>query len=113
MGSWGADALKGAVTNTVIGCVVTNARLTKAAACRAADLCHSGIARAVTPAHTSADGDLLFLLGTGEVDASVDLVAHLGADAVAAAIRAAVRQADGVEGLPADPRARPGATPSG
>jgi len=118
VGSWGADSLapteragapgSGAagITNTVIGCVVTNARMTKAAACRAADLCHSGIARSVTPAHTSADGDLLFLLATGAVDASLDLVAHLGADAVAAAVRAAVRHAEGVEGLPADPRAQ-------
>ena len=77
VGSWGADSLAAGdaersdagtggdggaagVTNTVIGCVVTNARLSKAAACRAADLSHSGIARSVTPAHTSADGDLLF-----------------------------------------------------
>jgi L-aminopeptidase/D-esterase-like protein len=94
------------LTNTVIGCVVTNARMTKAAACRAADLCHTGIARSVTPAHTSADGDLLFLLATGAVDASLDLVAHLGAEAVAAAVRAAVRHAESVPGLPADPRAQ-------
>jgi len=105
LGSWGSDALRGSVTNTVIGCVVTNAKLSKAAACRSADLCHSGIARSVNPAHTSADGDLLFLLATGAVEASVDLVAQLGAEAVAAAIRAAVRAAHGVDGLPADPRA--------
>jgi L-aminopeptidase/D-esterase-like protein len=79
------------VENTVIGCLVTDARLTKAEAARAADLAHSGIARAVTPAHTSFDGDALFLLCAQRVEATVDLVAHLGALAVAAAIRAAVR----------------------
>ncbi len=117
VGSWGPDSLGrdgaagaasgAAVGNTVIGCVVTNARLTKAEACRAADLSHTGIARAISPAHTSVDGDLLFVLATGAVEGSVDLVADLGATAVAAAIRSAVRHAEGVDGIPADPRARP------
>ncbi|MFN0027989.1 MAG: P1 family peptidase [Acidimicrobiales bacterium] len=106
LGSWGEKTLHGAagVTNTVIGCVVTNAKLTKHGASRAADLAHSGTARAINPAHTSVDGDLLFLLGTGQVAASVDLVAMLAADAVAAAIRSAVRHATPTEQLPVDPR---------
>jgi L-aminopeptidase/D-esterase-like protein len=78
---------------TVIGCLVTDARLGKAEACRAADLAHTGIARAVEPPHTTLDGDALFLLCAQRVAASVDLVAHLGARAVAAAIRQAVRKA--------------------
>ena len=77
--------------STVIGCLVTDARLTKHEAARAADLAHSGIARAVSPAHTTYDGDALFLLCAQRVEASVDLVAHLGSLAVAQAIRAAVR----------------------
>lgn len=91
--------------STVIGCLVTNARLSKPDAVRAADLAHSGIARAVSPAHTTYDGDALFLLCTQEREATVDLVAHLGAEAVAAAIRAGVRHAEGMPGFPADPRA--------
>lgn len=81
----------GVLENTVIGCLVTDARLSKPEAARAADLSHSGIARAVSPAHTTYDGDALFLLCAQRVDATVDLVAHLGSLAVAAAIRAAVR----------------------
>lgn len=77
--------------NTVIGCVVTDAALDKPGAHRVADLAHSGIARAVTPAHTSFDGDAIFALCAQRVPASVDLVADLAARAVAAAIRAAVR----------------------
>lgn len=73
--------------NTVIGCVVTNARLDKTAVHRVADLAHGGIARAVVPAHTSVDGDALFGLATGAVDASVDLVAMLAVEACAAAAR--------------------------
>lgn len=95
-----------ALEHTVIGCLVTDARLSKPDAVRAADLAHTGIARAVSPAHTSMDGDALFLLSAQRTDASVDLVAELGARAVAAAIRSAVRHADGMPGFPADPRAR-------
>ena len=77
-------------TNTTIGCLVTNARLTKPEACRAADLAHTGIARAIEPPHTNFDGDALFLLATGEIDTQADLIATLGAQAVASAIRAAI-----------------------
>jgi L-aminopeptidase/D-esterase-like protein len=79
----------------VIGCLVTDARLAKHEAVRAADLSCTGIARAVDPAHTTYDGDALFVLCTQQIEATVDLVAHLGARAVAAAIRAAVRAAAG------------------
>jgi L-aminopeptidase/D-esterase-like protein len=103
VGSWGPKTLS---ANTVIGCVVTNAKLTKVGACRAADLSHSGIARSVKPAHTSVDGDILFLLATGQLEASVDLVADLGSEAVAAAVRNAVRHAEAIDGLPVDERAR-------
>ena len=91
--------------STVIGCLMTDARLSKFEAARAADLAHDGIARAVSPAHTTFDGDALFLLCAQRVDATIDLVADLGARAVAAAIRAAVRAATGIPGFPADPRA--------
>jgi len=93
----------GRLANTVIGVVVTDARLTKLEAHRVADLAHSGIARAVRPAHTQLDGDALFALATGTVDAgptAVDLVAVLAADAVAEAVRRAVRAATGDAAMP-------------
>ncbi|MEX1177314.1 MAG: P1 family peptidase [Nitriliruptor sp.] len=77
----------GPTSNTVIGVIVTDAKLDKRGAYRVADLGHSGIARAISPAHTEADGDALFCLATGQVEASVDLVAHLAAEAVAEAVR--------------------------
>jgi L-aminopeptidase/D-esterase-like protein len=94
--------------NTVIGCLVTDVAMTKAQLCRAVDLAHTGIARAVDPPHTTHDGDALFLLSTQQVEvpAPVDLVATLGARAVAAAIRASVRAAaQGPPVLPAELRA--------
>ena len=93
----------GSVSNTVIGCVATNARLRKPEVCRVADLAHTGIARAVSPAHTSLDGDALFALATGEVDASVDLVAELAARAVADAVREGVRHAQAMRGSRKEP----------
>jgi L-aminopeptidase/D-esterase-like protein len=90
----------GPTDNTVIGCVVTDARLNKRDAHRVADLGHSGVARALRPAHTEFDGDALFCLATGAVEASVDLVAHLAAEAVAEAVRRGPLAARGREGLP-------------
>jgi L-aminopeptidase/D-esterase-like protein len=92
--------------NTVIGCVLANARLDKGQAYRIADLAHTGIARSVSPAHTTLDGDALFVLATGRVAAPVDLVADLAARAVAAAVRSGVRAAEGFPERPADPRVR-------
>jgi L-aminopeptidase/D-esterase-like protein len=79
--------------NTVIGVVATNARLTKEQVNKVAQMAHDGLARAVNPAHTMYDGDTLFALATGEVEADVNLVGAFGAEMVAQAIRAGVRTA--------------------
>ncbi len=91
------DGAEGPAGNTVIGVVVTNARLDKSQAHRVADLAHDGVARAVEPAHTSVDGDALFCLATGEVEASVDRVALLAARAVATAARRGPMAAVGLD----------------
>ena len=91
--------------NTVIGCIATNAKLDKAGTYRVADLAHSGIVRAVRPAHTSMDGDAIFALATGEVSASVDLVAELAAEAVNHRNSTCGVPCDSHAGFPVDPRA--------
>ena len=87
------------VANTTISCVVTNARLAKAQAAKVASMAHDGYARAIDPVHTTMDGDTVFVLATGEVDAMVDVVGILAADAVAGAIRNAARKAAPAFGL--------------
>jgi L-aminopeptidase/D-esterase-like protein len=89
--------------NTTLGVVATNARLTKTDANRVALMADAGIARAVTPAHTSGDGDTVFALATGRWngDADVTLIGALAADVLAEAIVRAVRQATAVAGIPA------------
>ncbi len=84
--------------NTVIGCILTNARLTKAQATKLASIGQNGIARAVRPAHTSFDGDTLFAMCSGEVAADPDAVGILAARAVEEAIRDGIRKAESLHG---------------
>ncbi|HOQ62095.1 MAG TPA: P1 family peptidase, partial [Vicinamibacterales bacterium] len=90
-------------TSTTIGVVATNARLTKTQATKVAQMAHDGLARALAPVHTLADGDTLFALATGALAADADLstVGALAADAVADAVVRAAREAKGLPGLPA------------
>ena len=60
--------------NTTIGVVATDAVLTKAQALRMATCAHDGYARTIRPVHTQMDGDTVFALGTGRIDADVNPV---------------------------------------
>ncbi|WP_439627527.1 P1 family peptidase [Shinella sp.] len=53
------------VENTTIAVIATDAVLSKAEAKRLAIAAHDGFARALWPAHTPLDGDLVFALATG------------------------------------------------
>ena len=91
--------------NTTIGVVATNAALTKEEANRLAMMGQDGIAMAVRPSHTMADGDVVFAAATATVAALVDRGAssRLGAAAAAAmaqAITRAVTRATGLGGIP-------------
>ena len=99
----GAPGDEGFALNTTLGIVATNARLTKLRANRVAQIAHNGFAKAITPVHTSSDGDAIFALATGEVDGApnVDLIAWAASEAVAEAIVRAVRAATSIPGYPA------------
>ncbi len=88
-------------TNTVIGVVATNARLTKEQANKVAQMAQNGVARAIRPAHTLYDGDTIFALATGEHPAEVNLIGAYAAEVVAQAIVCAAKTAEGAGGLPA------------
>lgn len=70
------------VAATTVGVVVTNARLDKGGCRLVAESGHDGMARALEPAHTAADGDALVVAATGSVSAHVETVRALGAWAV-------------------------------
>ncbi len=82
---------------TTIGVVATNARLNKVQATQLAGLAHHGLSRAVNPISV-ADGDTLFALATGTAGHAGDASAlgAMAAEAVARAIRNAVRAARGL-----------------
>ena len=87
-------------SNTVIGVVATNAKLTKAQATKVARMAQDGLARTVRPAHTMLDGDVIFALSTGTKKADVSTVGAFAAEAMAEAIIRAVKAAKSAGGLP-------------
>jgi L-aminopeptidase/D-esterase-like protein len=79
--------------NTTIAIIATDAVLTKAAARRLAIAAHDGFARALWPAHTDFDGDLVFALATGASGIAPDPLQtiELAAGATSAMARAIAR----------------------
>ncbi|MYI75276.1 MAG: P1 family peptidase [Acidobacteria bacterium] len=98
----GSGASAGRGEHTTIGVVATNAALDKAQLALLARMAHDGLARAVRPAHTPADGDAIFAVATGAAagDASLLQLGAAAADATAAAIVRGVRAATGLPGYP-------------
>ena len=97
---WVSDkmaAMLGPRANTTIAIVATDATLTKAQCHRLAVAAHDGIARAVVPAHTPNDGDLVFAVSTGAgpaaTDAQVLQIGHAAALCLSRAIARAVYEA--------------------
>jgi L-aminopeptidase/D-esterase-like protein len=92
---------RGAVkSNTVIGVIATNARLTKTQATKVAQMAQDGLAQAIRPAHTMFDGDTIFALSTGEKEADVSTVGAFAAEVMAEAIVRGVRMCVSAGGLP-------------
>jgi L-aminopeptidase/D-esterase-like protein len=92
--------------NTTLGVVGTNAVLSKERAQLLAQAAHEGFTRAIKPSHTIYDGDTVFSLATGEVEASQAQLEEMAARAVAEAIRRGVRSAESLGGVPAVGRAQ-------
>ena len=86
-------------SNTVIGVVATNARLTKAEVTKVAQMAQDGLAQSIRPAHTMFDGDTIFALATGEKKADVSMVGAFAAEVMAGAIVRAVKMAKSSGGL--------------
>ena len=87
--------------NTTLVVVATDAKLSKERAHLLSLAGHEGLTRAIRPVHTIWDGDTVFALATGRVEAAQPLVERLASDAVAEAIRRAVRLAEPLGGIPA------------
>jgi L-aminopeptidase/D-esterase-like protein len=90
--------------NTTIAVVATNAPLEKAAAQRMSGNAHDGMARAIQPIHTLADGDTVFAVSTGEGEplqvndpadsGQLNAIFNAGASTLARAVTKAVLSAE-------------------
>lgn len=86
-----APAQTFARTQTTLGVVATNALITKEEANLVAMMAHDGFARALRPAHTLFDGDVLFVVSVGKIPGNVNAIGHTAAEVVAEAIVRAVK----------------------
>jgi L-aminopeptidase/D-esterase-like protein len=87
--------------HTVLGCVITNARLDKVGATRVAAQAQNGLVRVIRPPHSVFDGDTMFAMCFGEVETTLDAVGILAIRAVEAAVLDGVKSARELAGYPA------------
>jgi L-aminopeptidase/D-esterase-like protein len=98
--------------NTTLVVVATDAVLTKPQVKRIAMMAHDGMARAIRPAHTMFDGDIVYCLATGNrplpespgffaapVAQAVSEMGHAAADCLARAIIRGILDAQSSYGL--------------
>lgn len=86
--------------NTTIGVIITNGKFEKASLCKIAGMAHDGYARSIRPVHTTADGDSIYTVSVGDVEADQDLTGVLAAEVMSEAIIRAVMSAEGAYGYP-------------
>lgn len=84
--------------NTSIGVVITNANITKAQANKIASMAHDGYARTMRPSHTMYDGDTIFTMATGLVEADTNVLGVLAARVVENAVISAIKSAKSAYG---------------
>ena len=91
-----------ALSNTTIAVIATNLMLTKSQANRLATVAHDGLALAIRPTHTLHDGDTVFTMATGLIDAPDEWprLCALAPSVVARAIVNGVKHATGAYGHP-------------
>ena len=90
----------GEPSNTTIGVVATNARLTREEAQKIAQMGHNALARCIRPVHTLFDGDMVFVLAHPQVTADLHIVGVLAEAALQQAILSAVMSAHNLGVLP-------------
>ena len=88
-------------TNTTLAVLITNAKFDKSALCKIAGMCHDGYARSIRPVHTSFDGDSIYAVSAGDLEADQEVVGTIAADVVSEAILRAVMSAESAYGFPA------------
>ena len=88
------------VSNTTLGMIITNAKFNKTQLCKIASMAHNGYARSINPVNTSADGDSIYALSVGSIEADGDMVGTLAPMVMSEAILNAVKSAESAYGYP-------------
>lgn len=92
---------KFALVNTTLGVVATNAKFVKRDITKIAQMAQAGFIKTINPVHTTFDGDLVFALSLGDIEADINKVGVLAEFVVAEAIKRAIKKADGFGLIPA------------
>lgn len=87
--------------NTTIGVIATNGKFTKPQANKLASMAHNGYGRTMRPAHSIFDGDTIFTMATGKVDADINVVGFLAARTMEQAVVNAIKSASSLGGFKA------------
>ncbi len=87
-------------TNTTIGAIITNAKFDKSKLNKIAAMAQNGLARSIRPVHTLSDGDTVYALSVGNIEADINVVGTLSSYVMAAAIRNAVLNCGSFHGVP-------------
>jgi len=87
--------------NTTLGVVATDAVLDRAELSRVCVQGHDAMAACLRPSHTRYDGDAVFALSCGTVQADLDSIGAAAFEAVGRAIEAGIRAATPLGGLSA------------
>ena len=81
-------------TNTTLAAIFTNAQFNEGEMNKLAAMARSGLARAISPVNTMADGDTIYAFSLGEVKADLNIVGLLAARVLSEGIKKAVTQED-------------------
>ncbi len=85
--------------NTTIGVIATNGTFTKSEANKLASMAHNGYGRTMRPAHSIFDGDTIFTMATGKIEADINVVGFLAARTMERAVINAIKSADSSYGF--------------
>jgi len=89
------------LVNTTLAVVATNARFNKKEVTKIAQMAQAGLIKTISPVHTTFDGDLIFAVSAGDVEADINKVGVLSDFVIAESVKRAVKKADGFGIVPA------------
>ena len=85
--------------NTTLGIIITNGNFNKAQCTKISSMAHNAYGKTMKPAHTMYDGDTIFTMATGEIEADISSVGMIAEIVMEKAIMNAIKEADSLHGF--------------